>query len=280
MQRFVDEGQHAGLATLLVRNGRVVEWRAWGYRDVDKPLPMEKDTIVRIYSMSKIITSVAVMALHEEGRIKLDDPVAKYLPALKTMTVFKSGTARAPVVVPARTPITIKHLLTHTSGFIYGFGNGPLDQIYNRTTCSRPRRSTSSSAAPRSCRWPMSRAHGSQYGINTDILGAVVEKVSGKKFEAFVEERICGPLGMRDTGFDVPTEKMSRLATVYEHVKGGKSGTGEHERWKWRRRVARAGSSRRSRWLRRLRRKAGALRPADPGCSPPSATTRGSRRCC
>ena len=232
MQRFVDEGQHAGLATLLVRNGRVVEWRAWGYRDVDKSLPMEKDTIVRIYSMSKIITSVAVMALHEEGRIKLDDPVAKYLPALKTMTVFKSGTAARRSSRPARTPITIKHLLTHTSGFIYAFGNGPLDQIYNQDEVFGA--SSLDEFVSRAAKLPLAHEPGTRfsYGINSDILGAVVEKVSGKKFEEFVEERICGPLGMRDTGFDVPTEKMSRLATVYEHVKSGRAPGARARKWR------------------------------------------------
>jgi CubicO group peptidase (beta-lactamase class C family) len=134
MTRFVDEGQHAGIVMLLARKGRVVAWRTWGQRDITRQLPMEKDTIFRIYSMSKIITSVAVMALHEEGRIKLDDPVTKYLPALKSVKVFKGGTAKAPVVLPARTPITIKHLLTHTSGFIYGFGSGPLDKKVRRGT--------------------------------------------------------------------------------------------------------------------------------------------------
>jgi CubicO group peptidase (beta-lactamase class C family) len=225
MQRFVDEGQHAGVATLLVRNGRIVDWRTWGYRDVDKQLPMEKDTIVRIYSMSKIITSVAVMALHEEGRIKLDDPVAKYLPALKTMKVFSGGTARAPSVVPARTPITIKHLLTHTAGFIYAFGNGPLDQIYQRAD---PFESSSlDEFVSRAAKLPLAHQPGTRfrYGISSDILGAVVEKVSGRKFEEFVEERICRPLGMRDSGFDVPAEKMGRLATVYAHGKRPAAGT-------------------------------------------------------
>jgi CubicO group peptidase (beta-lactamase class C family) len=225
MQRFVDEGQHAGLATLLVRNGRIVDWRTWGYRDVDRQLPMEKDTIVRIYSMSKIITSVAVMALHEEGRNKLDDPVARYLPALKAMKVLDGGTARAPVLVPARAPITIKQLLTHTSGFIYAFGNGPLDEIYQR---GDPFQSSSlDEFVTRVSKLPLSHEPGTRfrYGISSDILGAVVEKVSGQKFDEFVEERICRPLKMRDTGFDVPAEKMGRLATVYTHGKAGRSGT-------------------------------------------------------
>jgi CubicO group peptidase (beta-lactamase class C family) len=219
MKRFVDEGQHAGIVMLLARKGRVVDWRAWGQRDVARQLPMEKDTIFRIYSMSKIITAVAVMALHEEGRIKLDDPVTKYLPALKGVKVFKGGTTAAPVLVPARTPITIKHLLTHTSGFIYGFGNGPLDKIYNSSDAFEATSLTEFVA--RAVKLPLSHEPGERfsYGINSDILGAVVEQVSGKTFDDFVDERICRPLGMRDTGFDVAPEKMARLAVVYEHAK-------------------------------------------------------------
>jgi|RhiMetdeSRZDD1v2_1073273.scaffolds.fasta_scaffold09952_5 CubicO group peptidase (beta-lactamase class C family) len=219
MKRFVDEGQHAGIVMLVARKGRVVDWRAWGQRDVARQLPMEKDTIFRIYSMSKIITGVAVMALHEEGRIKLDDPVAMYLPALQRVKVFKGGTAAAPVVVPARTPITIKHLLTHTSGFIYGFGNGPLDKIYDSSDAFEA--TSMDEFVARAVKLPLAHEPGQRfsYGINSDILGAVVEKVSGKKFEDFVDERICRPLGMRDTGFDVPREKMNRLAIVYQHSK-------------------------------------------------------------
>ena len=225
IKRFVDEGQHAGIVMLLARRGRVVAWRTWGQRDINRQLPMEKDTIFRIYSMSKIITSVAVMALHEEGRIKLDDPVTKYLPALKGVKVFKGGTAAAPVGVPAKTPITIKHLLTHTAGFIYGFGSGPLDKIYNSSDVFEA--TSMDEFVARAVKLPLAHEPGERfsYGINSDILGAVVEKVSGKKFEEFVDERICRPLGMRDTGFDVPPEKMGRLAVVYEHAKPAAGGT-------------------------------------------------------
>jgi CubicO group peptidase (beta-lactamase class C family) len=229
MKRFVDEGRHAGIVMLLAREGRIVDWRSWGQRDVARQLPMEKDTIFRIYSMSKVITSVAVMTLHEEGRIKLDDPVAKYLPALKAVKVFKGGTAAAPVLAPARTPITIKHLLTHTSGFIYGFGNEPIDKIYNSSKIFDAR--SMDEFVAQAARLPLAHEPGTRfsYGINTDILGAVVEKVAGKKLEDVVEERICGPLGMRDTGFDVPPDRISRLAVVYEHAKppaGAKSTNG------------------------------------------------------
>jgi CubicO group peptidase (beta-lactamase class C family) len=114
-KRFVDEGQHAGVITLLARKGKLVDFQTYGYRDLEKRLPMERDTICRVYSMSKIITSVGVLALFEEGRFNLDDPVSKYLPELNDMKVMTGGTADAPQLEPLKRPITIKHLLTHTS---------------------------------------------------------------------------------------------------------------------------------------------------------------------
>jgi len=120
-KRFVDEGQHAGVVTFLARNGKLVDFQTYGYRDLEKKLPMERDTICRVYSMSKIITSVGVLVLFEEGHFNLDDPVSKYLPELKDMNVMTGGTAEAPQLEPLKRPITIKHLLTHTSGLIYDF---------------------------------------------------------------------------------------------------------------------------------------------------------------
>src|SRR3989441_7196687 len=119
-KRFVDEGQHAGAITLLARNGKLVDFQAYGCRDLEKKLPMERDTICRVYSMSKIITSVGALVLFEEGRFNLDDPVSKYLPELKDMKVW-SGTTNEPKLEALKRPITIKHLLTHTSGVIYDF---------------------------------------------------------------------------------------------------------------------------------------------------------------
>src|SRR6185503_11698058 len=113
-KRFVEEGQHAGAITLLARNGKLVDFQTYGYRDLEQRLPMERDTICRVYSMSKIITSVGVLMLFEEGRLNLDDPVSKYLPELKDMKVMTGGTADAPQLEPLKRPITIKHLLTHT----------------------------------------------------------------------------------------------------------------------------------------------------------------------
>src|SRR5881396_547948 len=132
-KRFVDEGQHAGAITLLARNGKLVDFQTYGYRDLEKKLPMERDTICRVYSMSKIITSVGALVLFEEGHFNLDDPVSKYLPELKDMNVMTGGTAEAPQLEPLKRPITIKHLFTHTSGLIYDFSGGKeLSKLYER----------------------------------------------------------------------------------------------------------------------------------------------------
>jgi CubicO group peptidase (beta-lactamase class C family) len=220
LRSLVDEGRYAGMVSLLARNGRLVDWQTYGLRDVEQKLPMEKDTIVRIYSMSKILTSVAALILHEEGRLKLEDPVSKYLPLLEKPKVMTGGTVKAPVLVAAKAPMTIKHLLTHTSGFIYGFGQAPIDKLYSQSGMFDV--SSMDEFVAKAAKLPLAHEPGTKfrYGISTDILGAVVEKVSGQTLDAFVEQRICKPLGMVDTGYDVPEEKMARLAKVYQRKDG------------------------------------------------------------
>lgn len=215
LKRHVDEGRHSGFVSLIARNGRIVDWQTWGSRDLAGRLPMERDTIVRIYSMSKIVSSVAVMILHEEGRLKLDDPVGKYLPALEKMKVFVGGSAKKPKLVDAKRQMTVKDLLTHTSGLIYGFGRGPIDEIYRE---ARILESPSMDAfVAKLATLPLAFQPGERfgYGLSIDVLGAIVEKVSSMPFERFVETRVTAPLGMVDTAYDVQEGKRSRLAKVY-----------------------------------------------------------------
>ena len=221
LERTVKEGKHAGIVSLVARDGAIVDWRAWGQRDLGANLPMEKDTIVRVYSMSKIVTSVAVMILHEEGRLKLDAPVGTFLPALEKMKVFAGGTATRPRLVEARRQMTVKDLLTHSSGLIYGFGKAPIDEIYRGASILE---SPSMDAfVERLARLPLAFQPGERfgYGLSTDVLGAIVEKVAGMPFERFVEQRITRPLGMTDTGYDVPEDKRGRMAKVYTLDKAG-----------------------------------------------------------
>ncbi|HEX9188540.1 MAG TPA: serine hydrolase domain-containing protein, partial [Vicinamibacteria bacterium] len=216
IQRFVDEGKHAGAISLVARNGRIVDWRTYGKRDLETSLPMEKDTICRIYSMSKIVTSVAVLALLEEARFRLDDPIGDYLPELSRMKVLTGGTAEKPLLADTKGPITIRHLLTHTSGLTYDFGDGTIDKIFREV---KPFEAGSMGEfVERVSRLPLAHEPGERftYGVSTDVLGALVEKVSGRSLAEFMEERIWRPLGMKDTGFGVPEAKRGRLAKVYE----------------------------------------------------------------
>jgi CubicO group peptidase (beta-lactamase class C family) len=130
MRRLVDEGKHAGVLTLVARNGRVVDLYHHGSRDLETAAPMQPDTIFRIYSMTKIVTSVAALMLLEEARFKLSAPVGDFLPELARMKVWAGGTAEKPLLADAQKPITIEHLLTHSSGLIYGFGDAPIEHVY------------------------------------------------------------------------------------------------------------------------------------------------------
>jgi CubicO group peptidase (beta-lactamase class C family) len=221
IQRFVDEGKHAGAVSLVARQGRIVDWHTYGKRDLETGLPMERDTICRIYSMSKIVTSVAVLALLEEARFRLDDPIGDYLPELARMKVLTGGTVERPLLADAKGPITIRHLLTHTSGLTYDFGDGTVDKIFREV---KPFEASSlGEFLQRVGRLPLAHEPGERftYGVSTDVLGALVEKVSGRSLAEFMEERIWRPLGMKDTGFGVPEAKRGRLAKVYEKGSAG-----------------------------------------------------------
>lgn len=220
VKRFVEERKHAGLITLLARNGKIVDFQTYGYRDLEQQLPMERDTICRVYSMSKIITCVATLMLFEAGRFNLDDPVAKYLPELNDMKVWTGGTQDAPQVEALKRPITLTHLLTHTSGLVYDFSaEDELAKLWRSADLWSG--SGLDSFIAKLAKLPLKHQPGDAYtyGVNQDVLGALVERVSGQRLGAFLEERIFRPLGMKDTGFDVPPEKMRRLAKTYKHGK-------------------------------------------------------------
>ncbi len=210
----VAEGRYAGIVALLARNGRVVYFEALGSRDLAAGLPMETDTIVRIRSMSKLVTSAAVLMLMEEGRFNLDDPVSGYIPELSHPQVLTGGTVDAPILSPARQPITIRHLLTHTSGYIYE-GDDTLGRIYARARLFES--ADLEELVRKTATLPLRHQPGEEfaYGISADILGCLVERVSHQPFGRFLEERIFAPLGMEDTSFDVPADKIRRLSKVY-----------------------------------------------------------------
>lgn len=213
----VASGQHAGANVLVARHGRIVAQRSFGSRDLDSGAPMQADTIVRIYSMSKVVTAVATLQLFEQNKFGLDSPVTTWLPELKDLKVFTGGTAESPQLEPARSPITVRMLLNHTAGFTYDFFAGsPVHDLYKKQDLWN---STSlDDFMAKVAKLPLLAQPGTafHYGINDDILGALVQRVSGSRFEAFVERNITRPLGMNDTAFDVPAEKRSRLSKLHE----------------------------------------------------------------
>ena len=223
IQSYIDEQKHAGAITAIVRNGKIVDFKTYGYRDLEAHAPMERDTIVRIYSMSKVITSAAVMILFEEGRFGLDDPVSRYIPELRNLKVFTGGAADQPQLVDAKRPVTIKHLLTHTAGFAYDFSaTGALKELYQKADLLES--PSLKEFTERLARLPLVHQPGEafNYGVNTDVLGYLVEVISNQPLETFCERRLFGPLRMKDTGFDVPADKMKRLAVLYENGPDGK----------------------------------------------------------
>jgi CubicO group peptidase (beta-lactamase class C family) len=217
MQAFVDHHEVGGIVTLLSRDGRVVDVHASGFQDVESRTPMRADTIFRIASMSKPITSVAVMMLYEEGKLLLTDPVSRFIPAFKTSRVMSAdGTT-----TPARRPMTIRDLLSHRSGITYGFLNsGPVGDAYRKDGIAdglTVMPTTLAEAIDKLAAAPLVSQPGAawNYSLSTDVLGRVVEVVSGKPFDVFLRERVFTPLAMNDTSFDVPDAKWSRFATVY-----------------------------------------------------------------
>lgn len=226
LDRYVDEGKYAGYVTFFARHGKIVDWHAHGWRDIEAKKPMEKDTIVRIYSMTKVITSVALLTLLEQDKIKLSDPIEKYLPEFKDRQVLVGGTADAPELKPATRKVTILNLLNQTSGYYYdadySAGNPVAIELFRRAKVWES--ANLDEFVHRVAKLPVLDNPGERfrYGINLDILGAIVEKVSGQRYDRYLEDKIFKPLGMRDTGFWVPAEKEDRLARIYTTDATGK----------------------------------------------------------
>src|ERR1700687_3403777 len=217
MQAIVDKKHLSGVVTLVARHGKVVQYKAYGYRDLESQSPMKLDTIARIYSMTKPVTGVAMMMLYEEGKWKPTDPISKHIPEFKGLTVFaRMGSDGVPMLeAPAHEP-TMGELMSHSAGFTYGlFGNTPVDKLYQ---AAAPLGAPSLQVfINRVAALPLLYQPGTRwvYSVSADIKGYLVEKLSGKSLPDFMRERIFGPLGMKDTGFYVPKEKMDRLATLY-----------------------------------------------------------------
>jgi len=212
MQRYVDENKLPGMITMVARHGKVVHCEKYGWMDVDKP--MQLNTIFRMASMTKPVTSVAVMMLYEEGYFQLDDPVADYIPEFKDLKVFSSIDKDGIHTVDQIRPMTIRDLLTHTSGLTGVGADSPVDSMYREANLSE---GTLKDMIQKLSKIPLLYQPGTRwnYSRSSDVLAYLVEVISGKPFDVFLKERIFNPLKMKDTDFYVPKEKIERVVAVY-----------------------------------------------------------------
>ena len=228
MHGWVDSGRFAGMVTCVMRKGELAFAEVAGKADVARNKPMRPDTIFRIYSMTKPLTSTAIMMLYEEGRFQLDDPISKFIPTFKNQRVFAGGSRGKIESVPAEREITFRDLLTHTSGLTYGFmESNPVDALYRDKENGVDFQTATSSLkelVERLAGFPLIAQPGKawNYSVSTDVLGYLVEVISGQPFEVFLKDKVIKPLGMVDTDFHVPVDKHERLAANYSAGAGGK----------------------------------------------------------
>ena len=229
-RRYVDDGRLPGYTVAVARYGRIAYLATYGQRDVEANKPTTTDTIYRIYSMTKPITSIALMMLVEEGRLQITDPVSTYIPSFADMRVFTGGSSLKPITQPTREPMRVWHLLTHTSGMTYGFNYfDAVDDIYRRAgfEFGIGNRASLEEACDSFAALPLCFEPGTSwnYSVSTDIVGRLVEVVSGMTIDEFFAKRIFTPLKMHDTSFWLDESKADRLAALYQYdaATGGKS---------------------------------------------------------
>lgn len=226
MKGAVDEGKLAGIVTLVEKDGEVQLFEAQGYRDLENKQEMTTDSIFRIFSMTKPIAGTALMMLYDEGKFKLDDPVAKFIPEFKDLQVAggvdESGEFKT---VPADHPMTVRELMSHTGGLVYTppLSRGPVADAYSKAGVL-DRNSTLAQMAEKLGNIPLNHQPGTQwvYSVSVDVQGHLVEVLSGQSFDKFLQERIFSPLGMHDTAFHVSADKADRLSRSYVPGDGGK----------------------------------------------------------
>lgn len=231
IQDYVNKGYVPGGVFLVARDNQIVYNKTFGFRSTDRKVPYKKDDIFRICSMTKAITSVAIMQLYEEGKLGLDDAVQDYIPAFKQTQVLDTFNEKDSTytTVPQKSPVTIRHLLTHTSGIAYGdFYPGKIQAVYKKNNMlgvglSHPSWTTEE-FVNRLAAVPLAFQPGDRfmYGLNVDVLGRVIEVVSGEKLSDYFRKHIFEPLGMKDTWFYLPKEKQARLVPIYGYDAGDK----------------------------------------------------------
>jgi CubicO group peptidase (beta-lactamase class C family) len=224
MHKLVDAGELPGMLTMIARHGKLVHSDVYGVQDIASRKPLTADTIFRIHSMTKPITGVAMMILYEEGRWLPSDPLSRHVPELANLKVFAGLDPQGKPILEAlsREP-TLGELMTHTAGFIYGFNDTPLDRMFREADPFTA--GSTKEMIQRLAKVPLRYQPGTQweYGAAVDVQGYIVERLSGQSLWDFMRERIFTPLGMKDTAFHVPQDKLPRLATGYRAaMKDGK----------------------------------------------------------
>ena len=217
-KNYIAPGKIAGCQTLVARHGHVAYFKSHGLMDRERRKPVADDTIFRLYSMTKPITSVALMTLYEQGHFQLNDPVTRFVPAWRDQKVWVSGEgASVETATPAR-PMTMRHVLSHSGGLTYGATNHPVDRVYREVGVGRGEGETLSGFAAKLAKVPLRYQPGERwmYSLSTDVCGYLVEAISGKRFDQYLQETIFDPLDMKDTSFMVAPRKVDRFAANYE----------------------------------------------------------------
>jgi CubicO group peptidase (beta-lactamase class C family) len=218
LKSFVDAGSIAGVSALIFEKNKEVYYNAFGYANKEAKVPMDRNTIVRIYSMTKPITGVALMTLYEKGAFQLDDPLSKYAPEFANMKVYKGVDASGKLLLePAKRPITIRDLTRHTTGFAVGTDLPGLKELVQKVDPMN-QNNTLSEMVKKLATVPLAFQPGEQwaYGCSVDVQAYLVEKLSGKPFDQYIREKIFDPLGMSHTGYIVPENERKNFATLYQ----------------------------------------------------------------
>ncbi len=227
LQRYIDAGKLAGTLTLVARRGQVAYFEPRGHLELERRRPMTRDAVFRIYSMTKPITSVGLMMLYEQGRFQLDDPVHRFIPSWKDLGVFVSGNQPVFKTAPVERPMTVRDLLTHTSGLTYGYmaERTNVDAAYRKLGVADGARPgyTLRDMVETLAKLPLEFSPGTRwnYSVATDVVGYLIEVIAGQPLDAYLREHVLEPLDMRDTGFVIRDEQVPRFATNYERQADG-----------------------------------------------------------
>ena len=217
-RNYIEPGKITGCQVMVARHGHVAYFKSFGNMDRERKKPLADDTIFRLYSMTKPITSVALMSLYEQGHFQLNDPVSRFIPAWREHKVWVSGVGAEMETAAPNSPMTMRHVLSHSGGLTYGATNHPVDRVYREVGVTRSDGATLASFAEKLAKVPLRYSPGERwmYSFSTDVCGYLVEAISGKRFDQFLQQNIFDPLDMKDTSFFVAPRKRDRFAANYE----------------------------------------------------------------